>query len=88
MAALVMMGCPFERGAWRSYPTADAVIDTDRGILFIACDQDPDPCDWAAVVGLIRAVGFDNGGYPCPDDPGEPVLDPLGQVCTWRLEYV
>jgi len=88
MAALVMMGSPFSRGIWRSYPTADAVIDTDRGVLFIACDIDPDPGDWAAMVGLIRAVGWDNGAWPHSDDPGEPALDALAGVCTWRLQYV
>jgi hypothetical protein len=88
MAALVMMGCPFTRGIWRTYATADAVVDNDRGILFIAADQEPDPGDWAAVTGLIRAVGYDNGTYPHSDDPGEPEFDPLAGVWLWRLEYV
>lgn len=88
MAALVMMGSPFSRGIWRTYATADAVIDTDRGVLFVAVDMDPDPGDWAAVTGLIRAVGFDNGSWPHSDDPGEPIFDALAGVYTWRLEYV
>ena len=88
MAALVMMGSPFSKGTWRTYATADAVIDTDRGVLFIAVDQEPDPGDWAAIVGLIRAVGFDNGSHPHSDDPGEPEFDALAGVYTWRLEYV
>lgn len=88
MAALVMMGSPFSRGIWRTYATADAVIDTDRGILFVAVDMDPDPGDWANIVGLIRAVGWDNGTWPHSDDPGEPEFDALAGVCTWRLEYV
>jgi hypothetical protein len=70
------------------YATADAVIDPCRGVLFIVCDQDVDPADWASVCGLIARVGFDNGsGGPCPQDPGEPVLDELSRVCTWRLEW-
>jgi hypothetical protein len=88
MAALVMMGAPFVGGIWRGYPTADAVIDTRAGALYIACDMEPDPGDWAAVTGLIRAVGYDNGTWPHSDDPGEPVFDALAGVSTWRLEYV
>jgi len=88
MAALVMMGSPFSKGVWRSYGTADAVIDTDRGVLLIAVDQECDPADWAAVVDLIRIVGWDNGTRPNSDDPGEPSFDALAGVWTWRLEYV
>jgi hypothetical protein len=88
MAALVMMGAPFSKGIWRTYPTADAVIDQDRGILFMAVDLEPSPGDWAAMVGLIRAVGWDNGCWPHSDDPGTPGFDPVGGVNTWRLEYV
>jgi hypothetical protein len=88
VAALVMMGSPFSRGIWRTYPTADAVIDTDRGILFMAVDMDVDPGDWAAMVGLIHAVGWDNGTWPHSDDPGVPDFDNLSGVWCWRLEYV
>lgn len=70
------------------YPTADAIIDPGRGVLFIAVDPDPDPADWAAVCGLIRAVGFTDGGLPHRKDPGEPGQDELSGVYTWRLEYV
>lgn len=87
MAALVMMGSPFSKGVWRSYATADAVVDTDRGVLFIAVDLECDPGDWASIVDLIRIVGWDNGTRPNGDDPGEPVFDALAGVCTWRLEY-
>ena len=87
MASLAMMGAPVVTGMWRSYRTADAVIDTDRGVLFIACDLDPDPSDWAAVTGLICAVGFSNGQWPHGDDPGEPELDAPAGVYTFRLEY-
>jgi len=80
------MGSRFTR---YHYPTADAILDPVRGILFIAADQEPDPADWAAVCGLIRAVGFDNRtGGPCPQDPGDPHQDDLSGVCVWRLEYV
>jgi hypothetical protein len=82
------MGCPLSRGIWRTYATADAVIDPATGVLFIACDPEPDPGDWAGVVGLIRAVGYDNGTYPHQDDPGEPEFDALAGVWMWRLEYV
>jgi hypothetical protein len=88
MASLVMMGAPFTRGIWRSYSTADAVIDRDKGILFIACDPEPASADWAAIVGLIRAVGYDNGTWPHSDDPGEPFHDALSDVWTWELHYV
>ena len=30
MASLAMMGAPVVTGLWRSYTTADVVIDTDR----------------------------------------------------------
>jgi hypothetical protein len=69
------------------FPTADAVIDPVRGVLFIAVDIDPDPADWSAVVGLIRAVGFTDGTAPHPRDPGEPEFHGLDAVYTWRLEY-
>lgn len=70
------------------YATADAVIDPCRGVLFIVCDQEVDPGDWAAVCGLISMVGWDNGsGGSYPQDPGEPLLDELSRVCTWRLEW-
>ena len=69
------------------YPTADAVIDPDRGVLLIAVDPEPDPADWAAVCGLIQAVGFTDGSLPHRKDPGEPDQDPLSGVFTWRLEY-
>jgi hypothetical protein len=88
MAALVMMGSPFSRGVWRNYETADAVIDTEKGVLYIAVDLECEPGDWAAIVDLIRIVGWDNGRRPNGDDPGEPVFDTLAGVCTWRLEYV
>jgi hypothetical protein len=87
-AALVMMGAPFSKGIWRCYPTADAVIDTARGVLFIAADMETSPGDWAAITGLIRAVGYDNGTFPHPDDPGEPEFDPISACYTWRLQYV
>lgn len=70
------------------FPTADAVIDPDRGVLFIVVDPEPEPGDWNAVVGLIRAVGYTNGLPPHRRDPGEPEIDPLWGICTWRLEYV
>ena len=70
------------------YPTATAVINPERGVLFIAVDPDPDPADWAAICGLIRAVGFTDGRVPHRRDPGEPDQDPLTGVFSWRLEYV
>jgi hypothetical protein len=70
------------------FPTADAVIDPVRGVLFIVCDPEPDPADWSAVAGLIRAVGFaGNDRFP-RRDPGEPEQDPVSGVYAWRLEYV
>lgn len=85
--ALIGMGAPMAEDLRHEFPTADVAVDPDRGILFIACDPEPDPVDWATVVGLIKAVGFDNGGFPHHLDPGEPDYDPFLGVCTWRLEY-
>lgn len=87
MAVLEHMGALCSESVHYEYATADAVIDTCRGVLYIAVDLDPDPADWAAVCGLIAAVGWDNGSGQHSSDPGEPGFDPLGQVCTWRLEY-
>jgi hypothetical protein len=88
MAVLEHMGALCSTGIFYRYPTADAMVDACRGILYIAVDQEPDPGDWAKVCALIAAVGWDNGSHgPRSDDPGEPRLDPLSQVCTWRLEY-
>jgi hypothetical protein len=67
------------------FPTADAVIDPELCVLFIVCDPEPDPADWSAIVGLIRAVGYDQTPRR---DPGEPEQDPVSGVCAWRLEYV
>lgn len=88
MATLEHMGAFCEDVIPYGYVTADAVIDPCRGVLFIAADPEVDPGDWAAIVGLIHAVGWDNGSHPHSDDPGEPFWDALGGVCTWRLEYV
>lgn len=89
MAALVMRGAPFTGGIWRAYPTADAMIDTGRGVLWIAVDAECDPSDWAAITGLIKLVGYDNGCWPHTSDPGEPEFrDALSGVVMWRLEYV
>jgi|SRR5579859_1347646 len=86
-AVLDEMGAPLGGIRYR-YPTATAVIDTKKGVLFIAVDPDPAPEDWGAIVGLIRAVGWDNGVGPHYDDPGPPYLcDDLRGVWMWRLEY-
>lgn len=85
---LLKIGAPFNGGIWHRYPTADAVIDLDQEILFIAADIDPAPADWAAICGLIGAVGFSNGTHGHQGDPGEPRFDALAGVCTWRLERV
>lgn len=88
MAVLEHMGALCSDGISYRYATADAVADPCRGVLYIAVDQDPDPGDWDQVCRLIAAVGWDNGSQgPHSGDPGEPELDPLGRVCTWKLEY-
>lgn len=90
MATLAEMGAPRHNrgGIHRSLATADAVIDTERGVLFIATNMEPSPEDWAVICHLISVVGFDNGAWPCRRDPGEPEFDALAGVCTWRLEFV
>ena len=85
-AVLDEMGAPLGGIRYR-YSTATAVIDGKKGILYIAVDPDPDPADWAAVVGLIRAVGWDNGVGPHHEDPGAPAFDALRGVWMWRLDY-
>ena len=88
LALLDRMGARLgERFTRYHFPTADAVIDPVRGVLYIACDLDPDPADWQAICGLIRAVGFTDGKLPHRRDPGEPELDELSGIYTWRLEY-
>lgn len=86
MAVLARMGAP-DNGIRHRMPTADAVVDTERGVLFIACDPDPDPGDWATICMVISSVCYDNGMWPSRRDPGEPEWDALAGVCTWRLEY-
>lgn len=86
--ALVRMGAPLRDDLRFEFPTADAAVDTAKGILFIVCDPEPDLMDWAGIVGLIKGIGFDNGTWPHGQDPGEPGYDPLACVYTWRLEYV
>jgi hypothetical protein len=88
LALLDRMGARAEDHFTRyHFPTADAVVDPARGCLYIACDIDVNPADWAAVCGLIQAVGFADDSLPHRKDPGEPDIDPLTGICVWRLEY-
>lgn len=88
LQALGRMGMTPGTGVWYGYPTADAVVDTLKGVLFIAVDMDPDPADWVAICRLITMTGYDNGTWPHSDDPGVPGFDVLTAVNVWRLEYV
>lgn len=73
------------KGIHHHFATADVVIDPERTVC-IAVDLEPNDADWAEVCRILRAVGYDNGAWPYRRDPGEPTLDALAGVNTWRLE--